>query len=105
MDLLDGRTGGRADGRGIWGDPLPACPECAGAYAYETGSLLIRPECGHEWPLAAAGPGEAPRGAGPEAAQVRCGPQGLRGPRPHGEGKAPARRAGDRTPAAVAARG
>ncbi|MFE5625805.1 hypothetical protein ACFQ8S_27525 [Streptomyces virginiae] len=59
MDLLDGRTGGV-----IWGDPLPACPECAGAYAYETGSLLIRPECGHEWPLAAAGPGEAPEERG-----------------------------------------
>ncbi|MFF8264363.1 zinc ribbon domain-containing protein YjdM [Streptomyces virginiae] len=42
-------------------NPLPACPECAGAYAYEMGSLLICPECGHEWPLAAgAGPAEAP---------------------------------------------
>ncbi|MEV7545515.1 zinc ribbon domain-containing protein YjdM [Streptomyces sp. NPDC089915] len=41
-------------------DALPPCPECSGAYAYEMGALLVCPECGHEWPLAAAGPGEAP---------------------------------------------
>lgn len=30
--------------------PLPPCPECSGAYAYEMGALLVCPECGHEWP-------------------------------------------------------
>ncbi|KJY27559.1 MULTISPECIES: zinc ribbon domain-containing protein YjdM [Streptomyces] len=33
---------------------LPPCPECSGVYAYEMGALLVCPECGHEWPLAAA---------------------------------------------------
>ncbi|MFF4582251.1 zinc ribbon domain-containing protein YjdM [Streptomyces sp. NPDC001389] len=33
---------------------LPPCPECSSAYAYEMGALLVCPECGHEWPLAAA---------------------------------------------------
>ncbi|MFF6776977.1 zinc ribbon domain-containing protein YjdM [Streptomyces sp. NPDC012637] len=28
---------------------LPPCPECAGAYTYEMGALLVCPECGHEW--------------------------------------------------------
>ncbi|MFJ8165329.1 zinc ribbon domain-containing protein YjdM [Streptomyces sp. NPDC096136] len=31
---------------------LPPCPECSGAYAYEMGTLLVCPECGHEWSLA-----------------------------------------------------
>lgn len=39
--------------------PLPPCPECSSAYAYEMGALLVCPECGHEWPLAAAEPGGA----------------------------------------------
>ncbi|RKT03395.1 alkylphosphonate utilization operon protein PhnA [Streptomyces sp. 3211.6] len=39
---------------------LPPCPECSGAYAYEMGALLVCPECGHEWPLVAAGGGESP---------------------------------------------
>jgi len=30
-------------------DNLPPCPECSGAYTYETGALLVCPECGHEW--------------------------------------------------------
>ncbi|MCX5609287.1 zinc ribbon domain-containing protein YjdM [Streptomyces sp. NBC_00047] len=34
--------------------PLPPCPECAGAYAYEMGVLLVCPECGHEWSPASA---------------------------------------------------
>jgi protein PhnA len=35
---------------------LPACPECSGTYAYESGDLLVCPECGHEWnPAAPAG--------------------------------------------------
>ncbi|WP_030719250.1 zinc ribbon domain-containing protein YjdM [Streptomyces sp. NRRL F-2580] len=40
--------------------PLPPCPECAGAYAYEMGALLVCPECGHEWPLVSGQPGEGP---------------------------------------------
>ena len=28
---------------------LPNCPECASEYVYEDGSLLICPECGHEF--------------------------------------------------------
>lgn len=30
-------------------DNLPPCPECSGAYTYEMGTLLVCPECGHEW--------------------------------------------------------
>jgi protein PhnA len=36
---------------------LPPCPNCASAYAYEDGALLVCPECGHEWsPDASAAP-------------------------------------------------
>lgn len=28
---------------------LPLCPSCASVYAYESGELLMCPECGHEW--------------------------------------------------------
>jgi len=28
---------------------LPACPECNSEHAYEDGSLLVCPECAHEW--------------------------------------------------------
>ena len=28
---------------------LPNCPKCQSEYAYEDGSLLICPECAHEW--------------------------------------------------------
>lgn len=28
---------------------LPPCPECAGTYTYEMGTLFVCPECGHEW--------------------------------------------------------
>ncbi|MEU3399558.1 zinc ribbon domain-containing protein YjdM [Streptomyces filamentosus] len=43
---------------------LPPCPECSGVYTYETGALLVCPECGHEWPASgeAAAEGE-PAGA------------------------------------------
>ena len=27
---------------------LPPCPQCASAYAYEDGAMLVCPECGHE---------------------------------------------------------
>jgi len=28
---------------------LPACPLCSSIYTYEMGSLLVCPECAHEW--------------------------------------------------------
>lgn len=28
---------------------LPPCPQCKSPYAYESGALLMCPECGHEW--------------------------------------------------------
>ena len=34
--------------------PMPPCPQCASAFAYADGALLVCPECGHEW-----SPGEA----------------------------------------------
>lgn len=33
-------------------DALPPCPECAEAYTYEQGALLVCPMCGHEWTAA-----------------------------------------------------
>lgn len=30
-------------------EQLPNCPKCQGTYTYEDGSLLICPECAHEW--------------------------------------------------------
>jgi protein PhnA len=33
---------------------LPPCPNCKSALAYEDGVMLVCPECGHEWPKAAA---------------------------------------------------
>lgn len=32
-------------------DKLPNCPKCDSEYTYEDGSLLICPECAHEWTL------------------------------------------------------
>ncbi|WP_338447835.1 zinc ribbon domain-containing protein YjdM [Niallia oryzisoli] len=32
---------------------LPNCPECHSEYIYEDGSLLVCPECAHEWSLEA----------------------------------------------------
>ena len=41
---------------------LPNCPKCQSALTYEDGSLLVCPECAHEWtpgaPAAAAAPAE-----------------------------------------------
>lgn len=34
---------------------LPPCPKCESAYTYQDGTLLICPECAHEWV-----PGEEP---------------------------------------------
>lgn len=28
---------------------LPNCPKCTSQYTYEDGSLLVCPECAHEW--------------------------------------------------------
>lgn len=33
---------------------LPNCPKCQSAYTYESGALLVCPECGHEWASAGA---------------------------------------------------
>lgn len=30
---------------------LPKCPKCNSEYTYEDGSLLVCPECAHEWSL------------------------------------------------------
>lgn len=30
-------------------DTLPNCPKCESSYVYRDQSLLICPECGHEW--------------------------------------------------------
>ncbi|MDP4096377.1 zinc ribbon domain-containing protein YjdM [Paenibacillus sp. P96] len=30
---------------------LPNCPKCNSEYTYEDGSLLVCPECAHEWGL------------------------------------------------------
>jgi protein PhnA len=32
-------------------EKLPNCPKCNSEYTYEDGSLLIWPECAHEWTL------------------------------------------------------
>lgn len=41
-------------------DEIPNCPECDSKYAYENGTLLECPDCGHEWaPPAAVASAEA----------------------------------------------
>ena len=30
-------------------DTFPPCPECGSEYTYEMGTLLVCPECAHEW--------------------------------------------------------
>ena len=30
---------------------IPACPECSSPYGYHDGSLVVCPECGHEWAI------------------------------------------------------
>jgi len=37
---------------------LPNCPQCGSEYTYEDGSMLVCPECAHEW-SADAGDSEA----------------------------------------------
>ena len=36
---------------------LPNCPQCNSEYTYEDGSLLVCPECAHEWSAEAAAEG------------------------------------------------
>ncbi|MBY0365363.1 alkylphosphonate utilization protein [Roseateles aquatilis] len=38
---------------------LPPCPKCQSGYAYNDGSQLTCPECGHEWSAQAAEPAGA----------------------------------------------
>ncbi len=33
---------------------LPPCPKCNSTFTYEDGSLLVCPECAHEWTAGAA---------------------------------------------------
>jgi protein PhnA len=33
---------------------LPPCPQCVSTLTYDDGTLLVCPECGHEWKHAAA---------------------------------------------------
>lgn len=40
-------------------DTLPPCPECAAAFTYEQGVLLVCPMCGHEWSADAGAGGSA----------------------------------------------
>lgn len=42
-------------------ETLPPCPECRSAFVYEADTLLICPECGHEWSPGAADDGDAVR--------------------------------------------
>jgi len=47
---------------------LPACPKCQSALTYEDGSMLVCPECAHEWTPGAAAPSAA---AEPQGLVVR----------------------------------
>ncbi len=38
---------------------LPPCPKCQSEFTYEDGSLLICPECAHEWPAGESASGES----------------------------------------------
>lgn len=35
---------------------LPPCPQCGSEFTYEDGSLLVCPECAHEWSVSAGEP-------------------------------------------------
>lgn len=37
---------------------LPKCPQCNSEYTYEDGTMLICPECAHEWALTTAVAGD-----------------------------------------------
>ncbi|HRX37465.1 MAG TPA: zinc ribbon domain-containing protein YjdM [Aestuariivirga sp.] len=34
---------------------LPPCPKCSSTYTYEDGSMLVCPECAHEWSASETG--------------------------------------------------
>ena len=38
---------------------LPNCPQCNSEYTYEDGTMLVCPECAHEWSKGAADSGDA----------------------------------------------
>ena len=38
---------------------LPNCPQCNSEYTYEDGTMLVCPECAHEWSKDAADSGDA----------------------------------------------
>jgi protein PhnA len=40
---------------------LPNCPKCNSEYTYENGTLLVCPECAHEWSRSEAGEAETAR--------------------------------------------
>ncbi len=39
---------------------LPPCPQCGSTFAYEDGTMLVCPECAHEWAAGAAAQEAAP---------------------------------------------
>ncbi len=39
---------------------MPPCPKCQSPYVYEDGSLLMCPECAHEWSPLSTESGESP---------------------------------------------
>ncbi len=43
---------------------LPPCPKCQSALTYEDGSLLVCPECAHEWSPGASAAAAAPADEG-----------------------------------------
>ncbi|MEZ6030403.1 MAG: zinc ribbon domain-containing protein YjdM [Hyphomonadaceae bacterium] len=42
-------------------EALPPCPACGSALTYEDGTMLVCPECAHEWSPAAAPAADGPR--------------------------------------------
>lgn len=40
---------------------LPECPECGSSFTYEDGTVLVCPECAHEWVVTDAATGAAAR--------------------------------------------
>jgi protein PhnA len=40
---------------------LPPCPKCGSTYTYEDNSLIVCPECAHEWQPGASAAAEASR--------------------------------------------
>jgi protein PhnA len=49
---------------------LPPCPSCGSIYTYESGPLLVCPECAHEW---APGTAAASDDAGPKVIRDAVG--------------------------------